>query len=259
MPSSNKLEEQSWYIPLGPQRSKIRELLSCPVDWQTVMPERLALPNLLTEYWAELVLDYQVDCEGEYIDDDLFSSGIILEIEQTKEVLDSQIVNINSWIDEARREYVKRTRRFAELKLADRTIYPKHLLRKAVSREDVREESSSGVSFFYPEISNEDLMSFVWDSMVCACKEECDEACEGPWRNFLQAPEMKLYAEYSEPLGASHGQHTAIVRFIFDSSTPLVHAHPITAAEAEGRIIVPHKFPMTWKDSFVSLYPWTAK
>jgi hypothetical protein len=251
---SNKLEEQPWYIALSRQRSRIRELLECPVDWNQAIPRRLALPNLLHEYWAEFVLDYQVDCEGEYIDDDLFGFGIMLETESRQPVLDSQIINIESWIEQARKNYTERTRRFAELTIADRETYSKHLLSKNVTREEILRASTSGRSLFYPEILNEDLIDLAWDSMVCLCREECDEDCDGSWRRFFEVSEMKIYAESLEPVGACYGKETSIVRLIFDASTPIVHAHPITEAEAGERVISPHKFPTTWKDTFVSLY-----
>jgi hypothetical protein len=250
---SNRLEDQPAYISLAPQRGRIRELLKCPFDWNEVMPN-LSVPNLLNQYWSEFVRDYQVAGEGEYIYDDLFCNGIDLEIELHREVLDSDIINIESWIERARDEYKECTRRFFDLKVADREIYPKHLVNKIATRPEIIEASRSGRSFFYSEISNEDLWDLVWNSIVCHCQRECDENCTGPWRKFLEVTEMKLYVECEHPIGASGGRETSVVRLIFDSSTPLVHAHPITEEEAGGRVIVPHKFPKTWKDSFISLH-----
>jgi hypothetical protein len=212
--------------------------------------------NLMKEYWGELAQEYQIDTEGYYVTDELFHSGVYLEIEMDEEYLDWEIQNIESWIDEARKDYVDRTRRFAEIKMADQNIYRKHFPAPGWSNESVQERSSSGVSLFYGDVSVSELMDLLWESLACTCPGECKEslsACDGPWRRLLSAPHLKLFVQAQREIGASHGQPTEYVCFDFDCATPLVHAYPIGRNEIPvGEILVPHVYAKTWKDAYIS-------
>lgn len=153
--------------PLDGKRRRVRELLKCPVNWELVITRRLAIANLLDEFWGEVARGYQVDSEGEYILDDLFIEGFELDAEEDEEYLDWQIVNIESWIEEARQDYIERTRRFKDLRMADRRKYPKHFAPAKCTKAQVQQESLSGVSIFYSDVNTDDLMDLVWDSLPC--------------------------------------------------------------------------------------------
>src|SRR6266404_5071261 len=127
------------------KKTRISELLECPVEWLNIST-RLGMMNLMREYWGEFVLAYQVDDEGLYVRDDLFRNGIYLEIERDDEILDCQIRNIESWIEKAREVYIERTRRLAQLKMADQRDYPKHFPGPRWTSQQVEERSKSGVS-----------------------------------------------------------------------------------------------------------------
>lgn len=231
------------------KRRKVRELLKCPVDWQ-VITRRLAIANLLDEYWGEVACEYQVDDEAAYITDDLFIGGFDLDTEEDQDYLDWQIVNIESWLEKARHLYMERTRRFRELRMAERSDYSKHIPLVKMTKTQVQQESILGDSLFYSSVKTDDLMSIVWDSLPCSCSERCPEDCAGPWRLILASDHLKLYVEAEEPIGASHGEETQLICLDFDCNTPIVHAYPITKAETRSEIIRVGLTSNTWKDSF---------
>jgi len=237
--------------PLDGKRRKVRELLKCPVNWELVITRRLALANLLDEFWGEVVRGYQVDSEGEYIWDDLFEAGFELDAEQDEEYLNWQIVNIESWIQEARQDYIERTRRFRDLRMADRRKYPKHFAPAKYTKAQVQEESLLGDSIFYSDVNTDELMDLVWDSLPCPCSRECAADCNGPWRQLLRLDHMRLYVEAEEPMGASKGDETQFLCLDFDCNTPEVHAYPVTRDEIQSQIIRVESTGGTWKDLFL--------
>jgi hypothetical protein len=237
--------------PLDGKRRNVRELLKCPVNWYLVITRRLALANLLDEFWGEVVREYQVDSEGEYVWDDLFIEGFELDAEEDEEYLDWQIGNIEYWIKEARQDYIERTRRFKDLIMADRKKYPKHFPSAKWTKAQVQQQSLSGDSVFYSDVSIDDLMDLVWDSLPCSCSRECAEDCNGPWRQLLKLDHIKLYVEAEEPMGASKGEETQFVCLDFDCNTPEVHAYPVTRDEIQSQIIRVESRGGTWKDLFL--------
>lgn len=237
--------------PLDGKRRRVRDLLKCPVNWELVITRRLALANLLDEFWGEVVREYQVDSEGDYIWDDLFMEVFELDTEEDEQYLDWQIVNIESWIEKARQDYIERTRRFKDLKMADRKKYPKHFAPAKYTKAKVQLASSSAISMFYSDVTADDLMDLVWDSLPCSCSRECDENCNGPWRQLMKLDHIKLYVEAEELMGASRGEETRFVCLDFDCNTPEVHAYPVTRAEIESEIIRLEPTRGTWKDVFL--------
>jgi hypothetical protein len=240
--------------PIEAKRAKVRELLTCPVDWLQICT-RLGVINLLEEYWGEFVQAYEVDHEGGYVRDDLFDNGLDLETEEAEEYLDWQIRNIETWIDRAKRDYIEQTRRFAQLRMADRKTYGKHFSLPGLTTARVQQQSSSGISKFYSEITTEELMDLMWESLPCRCPWECSEnplGCDGPWRRMLVVPQLRIIVQAEKQIGGSYGKPTEFVCFDLDCNTPLVHAWPVSQTEIGGQeVLAPHTYPKTWKDLYV--------
>jgi hypothetical protein len=237
------------------KKEKIRELLECPVDWLSIST-RLGIINLMREHWGEFVRAYQVDDEGMYVRDDLFQGGVYLEIETDDEILDWQIRNIESWVEKAREDYIEQTRRLADLKMADRQVYDKHFPKPTWTNKQVEEASPAGVSYFYSNVTVDDLMDLMWESLPCRYREECAASlttCDGLWRRLLLEPQLRLFVQAAHDLGASNGKPTRYACFDFDLNTPQVHAYPVGEDEIEaGKVFAPHIYPRTWKDQYVA-------
>lgn len=222
---------------------QIAKLLECPVDWDRIVvvpakdadqPPELSNPGLCTEmkwYWHEIAKQCEVDGEAFYIgvlyptmeDGDL---SFMYE-EGDEERMRSDLKNIETWIQNARSQYIEKTRPIAEMKMATNKDQQKHYPLPSLSASKIRDKTNNGASLFYNGIQAA-LPKLLWSVL-----EEC-------WREVVDTKHFKIYVDCINVIGASHGQDSRHALLDMDCSTPITHAYPVTEQEItkEDRILI---------------------
>ena len=131
--------------------SEIRDALACPVNWAAVF--RVEAPadfRPLESLWEEIVQGMTVDGKVDFPLD-----------QETDADLRVMLINVRTWRERARRDYLIKTRRFSELRYVRREDHGKHLPPAGeLLGPDAVEAASvkTGISKFYQEIPSDNLL-----------------------------------------------------------------------------------------------------
>ena len=137
--------------------AEILGALTCPISWGTVfrIEAERAYFHPLERLWQRMVEDNAVDDEADLLHHAQYSPLASLLEDKSDADLCRMHINLQTWKDRARGEYLSRTRRFWALKYADPQVYGKHLPPpgQRLTRASIEAISAkTGISKFYQEI-----------------------------------------------------------------------------------------------------------
>jgi hypothetical protein len=215
-------------------RAEIAEALTCPVQWGKVFQLEDSADFLpLERLWQSIVESVAVDNEVEF-----FSPHFQLDELSASELRAMQI-NVRTWRDHARAEYLSRTRWLQNLRYAERADYAKHQPPPAASTTSVAELSvKDGISKFYKNIpANIMLEAFLHGlffhfgprDLMDLGSPIVDQAF---WDALMDNTHSRVAFWSSDAIGAVEGHPTNFLCFDIDASTPIIHAYPVSEAEA---------------------------
>lgn len=217
---------------------EVQEGLACPIEWGPVFRVEGKIDFIpLERLWTSVVESFAVDGEADFL------GGSFLLDELSDEDLQSIQINVRTWRDYARSQYRTMTRRFWDLRYAEREEYSKHLppLGKEGDSKSIQLTSKKdGISKFYRNIPPEDMLSafflgifFHFDQNGIGEDPDAPIRDEGLWFKVLESEKCRIAFKTVGPIGASNGQETAFICFELNGSTPIMHAYPISSEEAE--------------------------
>jgi hypothetical protein len=212
-------------------KQEIDRALACPLDWATVFRvEGPASFEPLNKLWLDTVAKYEVDQESCY-----------LGFEELSDVDDDELrqiqINVRSWGDRAKRDFLARTRHFTDLRYATRAEYGKHLppLGGQLSPAEIQARSRKGPSLFYREASAKLMLeAFVHGIFFHFLVDEISGKVtdEVLWNKLLHDEHTRIAFKCPNDIGATDGISTQYLAYEFNASTPILHSYPISPAEA---------------------------
>jgi hypothetical protein len=218
---------------------EVAQALTCPLDMATLFRvERPASFEPLEQLWREIVERHAVDQEAEYVDE--FVGVRALVSQTTDESLRQMQINVRTWRDKARQEFLARTRRYSELRYATREEYSKHLPPPGQGQTAAWIEERSralGRSLFYQDVPPDVMLNAFLHGVFFHFEYDAIERCTNDdvlWEELLNADHCRVAFRSSSEIGASDGLSTRFLAFDFDALTPILHAYPISELEADA-------------------------
>ncbi len=210
--------------------SSLKVFSQCPVVWDT--KELTDFCEEMEKQWFKIGECYQVNFEAQWLEKD----AIVWQAIDTfpDENLEFDLLNIKTWITQAREQYLTKTRRFYELEVASSSKYPKHYPPKAWDNNRIIQESAKQkISYFFKSIDHivlqETLIFYLCHLVSNATTDNKDKLL---WEKICTSDNIRVAINMIDPIGATNGVKTEYLCFEIDTSTPLAHAYPISKTEA---------------------------
>lgn len=202
--------------------SLVHELLAlraCPWDLSAI--PSLEMHELLERLWMEECVANEVDNEAQYtlVEDDGFQRVDESDIPGLRAML----INMKTWHPRVSEAYKKRTRRFAELRLADQFDYGKHTAPARMTDEQVVSKTRDGSrSLFFNRIRTDTLEGAMFFAVV------------ERWKKVRDEDDTRIFVDVGSAVGASRGTATSCLAVEIGTSTPIGHAYPVGQEELRG-------------------------
>jgi hypothetical protein len=231
---------------LNDDQLKLAGLISCPVDWTAICLDE-DFSTWLRYLWFKVVQEHKIDSEElllsshDWEPDEVFILNIYAD-----SAITWPMEQVESWIEAARRGYEKRYGRFRRLRVASRTVYPKHLCHPdATDAQVARQSVRTGDSALYPRISELLQTRFLWTAISKIWMErvrpyEDDSALLIDSARVVEEFDvafplstLRIPLETDHPVGCVLGRPSRFLVVEVNFSTPVAHIYPISLAEAE--------------------------
>jgi len=190
-------------------RRTLRKYIGCPVDWPTILKGRdFSMVVGLRYYWKKIAESLQTDSEMDnYRYMEFRTRGCSIDVRAMEH-------NDPYWRPKAVSAYLEKVGFLQEFKFKppEETDHKHHAF-KELSRTAVVKKSIDS-SMFYSDVTVERLEMLMWSGI-----EQC-------WPQLAIDRPLHMFVQTTEPLGASEGKETYIVRFDLDYSNCEAHAHP---------------------------------
>jgi hypothetical protein len=217
---------------------QIREALQCPADWAKVFRlNEEALFEPLNTFWIELLHQNVRGDESGYVGNDFLLPFLS---DKSDSDLRAMQINVNTWKDTCRSQFLAAIRRFTDIRYASRKEYAKHLPPPGPPRDASwieKESKKRGVSLFYNDIPEDEILTAFLHAIWWRFSGGGDLLGLPPaektlWDKLMNDNNPRIAFRCSGPIGASDGGPTDIICFELDATTPIVHGYPITQDEA---------------------------
>jgi hypothetical protein len=161
---------------------------------------------------------------------------MLFELDQEcDEELRSYQLNVHEWTEAARGEFCAKLRRFTDLRYASRDEYGKHLppLGSLLAPDRIDDYSRTrGVSIFYRDIPPGDALTTFLHAVFWSFSDTLTPDEQRLWDRLLYDNNVRICFQCTGLIGSSEGKPTVFICFELDATTPIVHAYPISEAEA---------------------------
>lgn len=226
-------------------RDTLIELLSCPIDWQSICPEP-EFVGWLDFGWYATCVRHQIDREASFnftYENFAPSSTSIEELDDVE--FFAALHNVRQWNIAARDEFLSFYRRFVQLSAVGAEIYRKHYSARSSSPEEIASKSAThGASILLPYITTAVQERLLWASLAqltWQVMSELDnlerfsspEEAELKFRDLFGKHSIIIATDFCRPVGASAGQPTQFACIDIDFSTPQFHIYPVSKSEYE--------------------------
>ena len=211
----------------------------CPIEWNvTDRLEDFAIE--MQHLWIQIASKHQVDLEGEiWADPDSLESHIVEDSQQDVDNMRSDLINVRSWIEIARNEYIENTRRFWAMRIATHEEYSKHYPAPAITRDELLARTlQTDISLLYHGIDTQILQEVLWSGLCDIAMEKEEEL----WNKMLVVSNLRIVFDMLNDIGATSGMNTKYLCFELDFSTPIAHSYPVSKEEA-GAIMQGKRIP----------------
>ncbi len=237
-PNPNKDIAESELVPCYNRVEAIRgikEALICPFSWSDVFKIGSdASFQPLEALWKEVLEKHVRGPEGRYVGAEFMLFE--LDKEEKEEEIKPLWANIRLWRAAARNEFCEQLRRFVDLRYASREEYAKHLppLGASVTQDRIDADSlKRGVSIFYRDIPPDDALRAFLNAVFWSFSD--DDLTSGERKlldRLLREDNARICFRCIGLIGSAKGGATDFVCFELDAMTPIVHAYPVSEAEA---------------------------
>jgi hypothetical protein len=211
---------------------EIAEALACPIDMATLFKVQGPVSFVRLEHlWAEIVKRHAVDQEAVYLHEFLLIENV------PDEELRQMQINVRTWRDRARQEFLQQTRRFTHLRYATRDEYEKHLPPPGArpAPEWIENRSRHGPSLFYQEVPPDFMLSVFLHGIFFHFEVEPfseEGAGDYLWEQLLYNDQCRVAFRSINEIGATDGVPTCFLAFDLNTSIPILHAYPVSEQEA---------------------------
>lgn len=221
--------------------AELRDSLRCPFDCrQTFRISDDVAFHPIERLWKEVVHKHVIGDEIYYLP----TSGLDFLEDNSETYLGMMLENARAWCERARAEFAAATRRFSQLRYATAQEYGKHLPPAGASASEVealsRLPTREPVSRFYQRIDAEVMLSTFFGGIFWHfdAYDSDDPGSpirdEGLWQQLLELETCKLAFQCTNVIGASEGVPTPYLRYDLNASACLLHAYPVSEAEARN-------------------------
>jgi len=211
---------------------EVAEALACPLDMAKLFQvEGPASFEPLEQLWAEIVKRNAVDQEAMHLN---ISSSLS---EESSDELRQMQINVRTWRDRARQEFLSQTRRFWDLRYVAREEYDKHLPPRGRRQPTswIDDWSRHGPSLFYQDVPPDVMLTAFLHGIFFhfAVDEVSGQVTDGElWAKLLNGRQARFAFRSYDEIGATVGVPTRFLAFDLDASIPVLHAYPIGEDEA---------------------------
>jgi hypothetical protein len=212
----------------------IKKALICPLSWCEVFRiDADASFEPLDLLWQETLEAHVRGAESQYVG----AECMLFELDtEEDDELQALWTNVRLWRESARNEFCAKLRRFTDLRYASREEYGKHLPPLGSSLPPDRIDADArrrGESIFYRDIPPEEALTAFLNAVWWSFSDDFMTAAEQKLLDrLLYEDNVRICFRCTGLIGSSKGEPTAFVCFELDATTPIVHAYPVSEAEA---------------------------
>ncbi len=239
---------------------KLRQLLTCPVDWVAIVGERDL--GILGHDWVYAVKCCAIGPDEEFIAEDLRRDYGFCDLPNDIEQI---VKNVETRIDEIKCFYYSRSGKFSKLKFLRPSEHKKHFRASIQSHEKITRETFNdpAVSLFFRDLRSSEIQKYFFSAVIEIFTRGCADDNfsiepdfahilagshhERPhlvelWNSLITSHNLRIAVRVSSEIGACQGSavNHLCIDIHFDSYE--AHAYPISANEAQnimGEINVP--------------------
>ena len=205
-------------------------LARCPIEWNVV--GRFTDPADFFEWdWLHVYQEHAVDREYRWIDDPYSNLTVDVATEPLDEIR-ADLCNLRERAPGAAREFLQRSRRFWALRAADPREHPKHYPPGGLLWPSVIERTSNGVSLLRPGVGPGQLAETFWSALTELCSPFDEKRRLRLRETLFSDARTRIAVDLPSVIGAAYGKETHCLCFELDANTPLLHAYPVSPAEA---------------------------
>ncbi len=201
----------------------IKRELDCPLPIREGEPFD-DLKYKLLGLWKEIVRNHSIDIEWHHIYDDDDYRDFELD-EDSFEELHPLAVNIQTWINEARAKFLAKVRPITPT-VADATIYPKHILKKNISVDEIKKVAvKEDASYLFNEITPNVISKIIHKSAITL------------FEPIVNLEKIRFSVSCSKEIGVTNtGQITNYLMVEIDCIQAIAHAYPCSIQEAKNNV-----------------------
>jgi hypothetical protein len=216
----------------------IKDKLQCPLpikENERYYPLRYKMVGL----WRKIAKEFSVDREWYYIHEEDDEQDFELREELITE-LQPIAININYWINEARKKFLDMTKPIQCI-VADEKVYAKHLLRKPTSTEKIIKLClRTKTSFLFAEITGQ----MIQDILLYAGEQY--------FEGIVYKRNLRISALCNRLVGVTdRGEITKYLLIDIDGDNAIAHAYPCSYFEATNNI---KEYEIRERDKFDYFY-----
>lgn len=193
--------------------------------WDLAGIPHLEMHELLDRLWMEEWAANEVDREGEFMQ--LVKDGTLPVDDDDIPDLRAKLTNVKTWYPRARENFRRRTRRFAEMRLASSPDYAKHFPLSGMTDEQVCAATTrnGAPSLLFCHVRTDTLEQLMFFVLV------------ERWREVLGSDKLRAFVDVGSVIGASEGKATPYLAVDLNTSTPICHIYPVGPNELRQPVL----------------------